>query len=406
MMINSLSSSFSPTLDDALSFGERFAKQNGFIIVVLDHMSDQQNLIAQLTTQLYALLKRNIRITDTITRFAQDSWLICLDDCDNFLLERTQYILRSVLNRRRLQVTSFEGALTAVQGALLPGGTLNQATKFIELEIESAKSALRRVKMRRSSALGSSESQKEAQINYIPLINDAILNNRLFLAFQPVVETDSRKLSHYECLVRVIDEAGQLIPAALFIPQCEKSGLIQLIDQKVQQLAVEELMSNRDLRLAINVSAITASEPLWLNTLKAQITARTDLRGRLMVELTETSVFQDIDESIQFLTQLRDVGCPVSIDDFGAGYMSLTHLKTDLIQTVKIDAQYVKNLKTDPNNLHIIQAITALTKPYGIKCLAEGVEDAETANLLSLENIETLQGYYIGKPSPIRAWIH
>jgi EAL domain-containing protein (putative c-di-GMP-specific phosphodiesterase class I) len=157
--------------------------------------------------------------------------------------------------------------------------------------------------------------------------------------------------------------------------------------------------------LAINVSAITASDPLWLRTLKAQMSARSDLQDRLIVELTETSVFQDIEESVQFMTQIRDLGCPISIDDFGAGYMSLAHIKSDLVQTVKIDAQFVKNLKEDPNNINFIRAITALTQPYGIKCVAEGVEDAETATLLAKEKVEYLQGYHIGKPSPIRAWV-
>ena len=102
-----------------------------------------------------------------------------------------------------------------------------------------------------------------------------------------------------------------------------------------------------------------------------------------MVELTETSVFRNIDQSIQFITQLRDLGCQVSIDDFGAGYMSLVHLKSDLVQGVKIDAQFVKDLKPDSHNIQFIRAIMALTQHQGIKCIAEGVEDAQTETILS-----------------------
>jgi EAL domain-containing protein (putative c-di-GMP-specific phosphodiesterase class I) len=258
----------------------------------------------------------------------------------------------------------------------------------------------------RSSALLPIEGSHEASINYIPIINEAISNNRLFIAFQPIVESCTRKLHHYECLVRILDKDGQILPAAHFIPQCEKNGLIHIIDQKVQQLAIEELMNDPHLRLAINVSAITAYDSLWLNTLKAQLTARPDLSRRIMIELTETSVFTNIEESVHFMTQLRELGCSISIDDFGAGYMSLTHIKSDLIQTVKIDAQFVRELTKDPNNIHFIKAITALTQPYGIQCVAEGVEDEETAIILGQEDVEYLQGYHIGKPTSFRNWIH
>lgn len=406
MTINALSSSFSSSIDDVLNYAARFRKEYGFIVVVLDHMSEQHSHIANLTSQLYPFLKKTVRSTDTIIRFSPDAWLICLDDCNDRLLQWVQYSIQSLLNRLNAQITSpLDGALTFVQGSFSQSNTTNQAMKAVEHEVQLAKSSLRRLKMIRSTVLGPTNAPHEDQANVVSLIHHAVLDNRLFLAFQPIVETDTRQLHHYECLARILDEEGQILPAAQFIACCEKTGLIQLIDQKVQQLAIEELMNDRQLRLAINVSAVTASDVVWLSTLKAQMTARPDLRERLMIELTETSVFQDVDESIHFITQLRDLGCRVSIDDFGAGYMSLMHLKSDLIQHVKIDAQFVKNLKPKSNNIHFIRAIIALTHPQGIKCVAEGVEDANTATILAQENVDYLQGYHLGKPSHFRPWM-
>jgi EAL domain-containing protein (putative c-di-GMP-specific phosphodiesterase class I) len=405
MAINTLASSFSSSIDNVLNYAARFRKRYGFIVVVLDHMNEQHSHIASITSQLYPFLRKTVRSTDTIIRFTPDSWLICLDDCNDRLLPWMKYTVESLLNRLQAQVTSpLDGALTFVQGAFLQTNNASQAMKAFENELQIAKSSLRRLKTIRSTAL-SSGTPREAQTNIISLIHHAILGNRFFLAFQPIVETKSGQLHHYECLARILDESGQILPAAQFIANCEKTGLIQLIDQKVQQLAIEELMNDRQLRLAINVSAVTASDAVWLNTLKAQMTARPDLQKRLMIELTETSVFQDVDESIHFITQLRDLGCQVSIDDFGAGYMSLMHLKSNLIQSVKIDAQFVKNLQPGSNNINFIRAIIALTHPQGIKCVAEGVEDASTATILTQENVDYLQGYFIGKPSPFREWM-
>lgn len=406
MTINTLSSSFSSSIDDVLNYAARFRKEYGFIVVVLDHMSEQHSHIANLTSQLYPFLKKTVRSTDTVLRFSSDAWLICLDDCDGRLLQWVQYSIQSLLNRLNAQITSpLDGALTFVQGSFLQSNTTNQAMKAIEHDVQRAKSSLRRLKMIRSTALGPISAPREDQTNVVSLIHHAILDNRLFLDFQPIVETDTRQLHHYECLARILDKEGKILSAAQFIANCEKTGLIQLIDQKVQQLAIEELMNDRQLRLAINVSAVTASDAVWLNTLKAQMTARPDLRERLTIELTETSVFQDVDESIQFMTQLQDLGCQVSIDDFGAGYMSLMHLKPDLVQSVKIDAQFVKDLKPKSNNINFIRAIIALTRPQGIKCVAEGVEDTEAASILAQENVDYMQGYLLGKPSPFRKWI-
>lgn len=392
-------------IDGVLDYAGRFKKPYGFLVVVLDHIDDQESQITTLTSQLWAILRNNVRVTDTLIRFSQDSWLICIDDCDDRQLQWTQYVITSSLHRHTMHMGSpFEGALTVVQGAILECDTSNQAIRAFEQEIQLAKSKLHRLKVMRSTVI-ISESLSNNRENLASVVHKAIVDNRMFLSFQPIVDAHTRQVRHYECLSRILDEAGQILPAGQFIASCEKSGLIQLVDQKVQQLAIEELMNDPSLKLAINVSPITASDPLWINTLKAHMSAYPDIRGRLIIELTETSVFQNVDESMLFITQLKDLGCQVSIDDFGAGYMSLNHLKSDLIQTVKIDAQFVKALQTDPNNINFIRAIIALTQPHGIQCIAEGVEDEATAHLLTLENVHFLQGFHIDRPSHLRAWI-
>jgi GGDEF domain-containing protein len=139
MMTNALSSSFSASLDGVLNYAGRFRKQYGFIVVVLDHINEQQNHIEHLTAQLYPILKKNVRATDTIIRFTQDSWLICLDDCNDTLLQWTQYVLGSALHRRKLQTTSFDGALTFVRSGILEANTQTQATQAIEHELKVQK---------------------------------------------------------------------------------------------------------------------------------------------------------------------------------------------------------------------------------------------------------------------------
>ena len=396
----------SPTLHEAIHYAHRLKKTCGVIVVAVDHLTSQQGHIEYLTSQLYPLLRHHSRITDSLIRFSDDCWLICLDNGNDRLLKWTLCCIQRLLRRLSTQLDGpLDRALVLAAGLLLPPKGVKQSLKLIEQEIQALKSQLRLLKMIRSTVLGNAAFSPADQNNFANLIHRAILDNRLFLSFQPIRSNESGQIKYYECLARILDEEGQILTAGDFIPPCEKEGLIPLIDQKIQHLAIEELMSDQHVCLAINVSAVTAADPVWLNSLKAQMTARPDIADRLIIELTETSVFHEIEESIAFMTQLRKLGCRVSIDDFGAGYMALMHLKSDLVQIVKIDAQYIKNLASEPDNLYFIRAVLALTQPQGIECVAEGVENAETIAILAQENIQYLQGYYLGKPSSLRQWM-
>ena len=395
-----------PDLKDIFVSSHRLQQPGGFIIIVVDHMDKRHTHQDSLTAHLYLLLRKNTQPGDPIIRLAPDCWLICLDGCDAHRLKSAQYSLQSLFNRRCNQISSiFEGVLIEVTGAFMPPATARQMRENFDQLIQEAKNRLRRFKMIHSTLLKPPALPISPPLNQAMLPYEGIMGNRLFLAFQPVVDNKAGKLMYYECLARLLDSQGHILGADRFIPACEQNGLISLLDHKVQQLALMELSGNRHLRLAINVSAITAAKPVWLNSLKAQIKARPDLKGRLIIELTETSFFFDVNDSLHFISQLRDLGCHVSIDDFGAGYMSLTHLKPDLVQSVKLDAQFAKGLKGPSPSLHFIRAILALTHPQGIKCVAEGVEDEAAKNILIQENVDYLQGYHIARPSHFRKWV-
>ena len=157
-MINAVSRSFSVSIDDVLNDAIRFGKQYGFIVVVVGHMNEDQNDIANIASQLYPVLKKSVRITDTIFRFFQDSWVICLDDCDDHLLEWTQYILQSVLHRCSAQMLSpLEGSLTFIRGFFLQENAVTEAMQAFEHEIQVAKNSLHQLKTMRSTALISIE---------------------------------------------------------------------------------------------------------------------------------------------------------------------------------------------------------------------------------------------------------
>jgi EAL domain-containing protein (putative c-di-GMP-specific phosphodiesterase class I) len=230
-------------------------------------------------------------------------------------------------------------------------------------------------------------------------VKEALRDHRLQFAFQPVVRAGNKEAVFHECLLRMRDENGEMIPAGVFIPIIEQLGLVRLIDRYVLDLAVQALTDNPTLNLAINISGLTSSDQSWLRTLSALIKNRPEVARRLIIEITETSALTDIEESARFLAAIRELGCRVAVDDFGAGFTSFRHLKTLTLDIVKIDGSFVRNLAENVDNQLFIRNLLGLAEAYGMETVAECVETQEDARFLIGEGVKYLQGYYFGRPS-------
>jgi EAL domain-containing protein (putative c-di-GMP-specific phosphodiesterase class I) len=239
----------------------------------------------------------------------------------------------------------------------------------------------------------------------VDTVKAALRQNRLLFAYQPVVCAATGIVDYFECLLRIRDEAGTILPGAEFITAVEDFGLIGLIDRFVLERAVQELATHPEVRLGFNVSGLTACDRPWLRTLSSRLRNRPDLARRIIVEITETAALSDIEETARFVDTLRDAGCRVALDDFGAGHTSLRHLQSLAVDTVKIDGSFVRNLADSPENRVFLRHLLGLTKGFGLSTIAECVENAADAALLRAEGIGYLQGYHIGAPTTLRPWL-
>jgi EAL domain-containing protein (putative c-di-GMP-specific phosphodiesterase class I) len=230
-------------------------------------------------------------------------------------------------------------------------------------------------------------------------VKSALRDRRLQFAFQPVVRAGNQQAVFHECLLRMRDENGEIIPAGVFVPIIEQLGLVRLIDRYVLDLAVQALTDHPTLTLAINISGLTSSDQSWLRTLSALVKNKPDVARRLIIELTETSALTDIEESARFLAAIRELGCRVAVDDFGAGFTSFRHLKSLTLDIVKIDGSFVRNLSDNVDNQLFIRNLLGLAEVYGMETVAECVETQEDARFLTGEGVKYLQGYYFGRPS-------
>ena len=235
-------------------------------------------------------------------------------------------------------------------------------------------------------------------------VREALNQNRLLFAFQPVVCATSGRIDYFECLLRMREHDNRLVTCGEFIAAIEQVGLIGLIDRYVLGCAFAELAAHPGVKLGFNVSGLTASDRPWLRSLMALLRKQPELAHRVVVEITETAALDDLDESARFVETLRHAGCRVALDDFGAGHTSLRHLQVLAVDTIKIDGSFVGSLADCRENRVILRHLLGLTRGFGLSTIAECVETAEEAALLREEGVGYLQGYHLGRPTIERPW--
>ncbi len=251
------------------------------------------------------------------------------------------------------------------------------------------------------------EEQQRHQRRFMAIgeqIKEAVKEDRLLFAYQPVVEPESYRVDFYECLLRMRDQDGSIIPAGEFVPVVERLGLTRLMDRRVLELAVHELNASPTVRLALNISGFTAADHGWLRTLVAMVGNRPDIARRLIVEITETAAIADIDETARFVAAVRDLGCRVALDDFGAGYTSFRHLKALTVDIVKIDGSFVMGIANHPDNQTFVRTLVGLSRNFGLSTVAECVESLADAAVLTDIGVDWMQGYYFARPSTDELW--
>jgi diguanylate cyclase (GGDEF)-like protein len=232
----------------------------------------------------------------------------------------------------------------------------------------------------------------------------ALKEGRVKLAFQPVMNFRTQQVRFHECLIRMVDEEGKMRPASEFMPAVEHMGLTRLVDQFVMNKAIHELNQFPDLSLSLNVSYGTLVNSDWLRGIVMALRDSPSIARRLIIEITEGMVMRDIAKAGRVVKTLRQLGCRVALDDFGAGFTTFSQMKDIELDIVKIDKSFIRNIR-EPRNQLFLRTLQALASGVSLETVGEGVETMEEARLLADEGIDNVQGYALGFPSPERVWL-
>jgi EAL domain-containing protein (putative c-di-GMP-specific phosphodiesterase class I) len=351
-------------------------------------------------------LARTLRHSDVIGRTAGNKFGVILKNCTEpdiaIVAERLRANVRSeVVDTRagRVSVTS------SVGGVWLPSEAASSQEAMLRAEeaLDEARSTGRDgfIMYRRSEQR---EGARLRLMNVADEVVEALKDNRLVFAYQPIVDAASRKPIEYECLLRMIRPDGTIAAAGQFIPAAEQLGLVRLVDRRALEMAVADLHEHPDITLSVNVSGTTAHDSAFLKAFVEHVRQNSAIADRLVVELTETAALHHFEENAQFVSKLREMGCRVAIDDFGAGYTSFRNLQMLRVDTVKIDGSYIVALTTSPENQVFVRTLVGLAKNFNLKTTAEWVGSEAEALMLESFGVDHFQGYFFGQPSLTPEW--
>lgn len=398
-------------LETVIERSRRKGQSSGFLIAAVNNLAvvnetfgfDVGDEVLRSTAQV---ISTKLRGGDVLGRYSSNKFGIILNDCGAGALriaaERFMKAVRSTTIRTSACPLS---ATISIGGIVIPrhAETASRATSCALQALDQA----RQKRVDSYSAYMPSRVEESVRQRNIKLADDimsALDDDRMRLLLQPMVSAKTGKAEIYECLLRMEKPDGTLVSAGEFIPVAEQVGLARLIDRRALELAIELLKRRPELHLSVNVSSLTTTDPDWLSALQRATRGIRDLTGRLIVEITETATIDNLDHTCGFVDTLKEMGCRVALDDFGAGYTSFKNLKHLPVDIVKIDGVFVKDLARDAADRLFIKTMVELAHGFGMDTVAEWVGDEEVARLLINSGVTYLQGFYYGMPMSIEAY--
>ena len=257
------------------------------------------------------------------------------------------------------------------------------------------------------TASDSAYQHHKQMIQTIPAIQEALKNDRMVLFSQPIAALKEQPglHAHYEILLRIMDDEGELQTPQTFIKIAEQYDLMRAVDRWVvtRFFTILEDYAERlydSAGFSVNLSAKSIADEDFREFLRQQIAASPIPPQQLGFEITETALARDITETAAFMNEIRSMGCSCYLDDFGSGYASFSYLKDLPVNYVKIDGIFVREMMHKPEDMAMVISITELAHFMEKQVIAEFVADEATGRALQDMGVDYAQGYHFGRPKP------
>ncbi|QGM44645.1 putative bifunctional diguanylate cyclase/phosphodiesterase [Methylocystis heyeri] len=347
-------------------------------------------------------LSENLRANDMVARHAGNKFAVVLQDCD---AEQLKAIAIRMIEA--VAAAPFETSAGPVPATVRIGGVVGpregRTTQALFQHAEEALDVARQRNGERFVPYTASLAREDSRIRALQMADNivsALNERRVELAFQPIVHAGDGQTAFYEALLRVRLGDGSVVTPGSILPVAEKAGLVRLLDQRVLELALVTLSENETLNLSVNASLASILDPDWPDRLSAGVQAYPGVAQRLTIEITETSVIEDIEATSQAIASCKRLGVHVAMDDFGAGHTSFRNLRALAFDLVKIDGAFVENIVNSEDDRFFVRTLIDLARHLDLKIVAEWVKDEETAGLLRGWGVDYFQGSLFGSAGP------
>lgn len=393
-------------LDGAITQGQSGA----LLLLDLDQFKDVNELSGhqagdQLLRKVAAVLGEELGHRGTLARLGGDEFALLLVDAGETLATRIAQQVDQILATIVLDMGERRHRAGASIGiALFPvhGDNAIDLMASADMAMYKAK-ATSGQRWHLLSTLAAARGELQERVYWEERIHHALEEDGFELMVQPIVRLEDRDIRHYEVLLRMRGEAGQLISPGAFIPVAERSGQILQIDRWVVRHALQALarVNVSDISLAINLSGQSLHDDGLTQYLASELCASGAAPQHLILEVTETAAVTDFSTARGVLTSLRKLGCRTALDDFGVGFSSFHYLGQLPVDYIKIDGSFIRNLSNNADSRVIVKAIADIVTGFGKQAIAEFVEHQELIPILRHYGITYGQGFHLGKPIPI-----
>jgi len=401
------------SLDTGVSHGLLYLDLDQFKVVndTFGHTAGDE-----LLRQLAERIQGCIRSSDVVARLGGDEYGILLQNCDcERAVSVAETIRGAVENHRFVWQDSVQTVRASMGVVMVTHETVSVGALMSAADVAcySAKD-LGRNKVHLYQDGDASMRHREMQ--WVSRITSAVEEDRLELYFQPIVAIGKEgeeggyadECGHYELLLRMRDEDGELVQPNVFIPAAERFNLMPMLDRWVVSETLDHLADRvgadgqATYTLALNLSGTSLSDDRFRAWVIHELRRRKLPTGAICFEITETAAIANLDRVIHFMKELKDVGCRFSLDDFGSGLSSFTYLKHLPVDYLKIDGAFIHNVGEDAKDQSLVDAISRIGKALGIATIAERVESEQVLEILGSIGVEYAQGFHIARPESVR----
>jgi len=399
---------FRTRLDTYVSFAARYGGRGAVMVIDVDGLKGVNDRLGHqqgdnLIRRIAATLRERVRATDIVARLSGDEFAVLMPQTD---VEGALQLGEDL----RIEVADSFATDPDLKGATISVGITMFGAEFeggAEAVLAAADEAMYRAKAEGRNRISLFEAPVEATLDSRRLttsakIRNALTQNRLSLATQPIQSLADGAVERFELLLRMRGDAGELLPAAAFIGVAERAGMVQELDRWVVGQALD-LLGEREragapVSLHINLSGASLTDISVLEYIERGLDEGDADPARCTFEITQTARVEDLETAAGFADRLTEFGCEVAIDDYGAGFGPFEYLKRFPFDVIKIDGTFVRDLVHNDADRLTVQAIVGIAKGLGKRTIAEFVEDEPTAALLRELGVDMAQGYHLGPP--------